>query len=59
MQGLGHDGPSSEIPLPGNVNAVDRFQRAAYFSALLPEPADDRQAVAGILARFTQSPAPF
>ena len=29
--------PSSEMALPGNVNAVDRFQRAAYYSALLPE----------------------
>jgi len=25
------------MALPGNVNAVDRFQRAAYYSALLPE----------------------
>lgn len=56
---LGHEGPSSEVPLPGNVNAVDRFQRAAYFSALLPEPADDRQAVAGILAVTRNSSVPF
>jgi Linear amide C-N hydrolases, choloylglycine hydrolase family len=37
--------PSRDLALPGNVNAVDRFQRAAYYSALLPEPADQRQAV--------------
>ncbi|MFE7096440.1 linear amide C-N hydrolase [Streptomyces erythrochromogenes] len=56
---LGHDEPGSEVPLPGNVNAVDRFQRAAYFSALLPEPADDRQAVASILAVTRNASVPF
>lgn len=59
LRGLGHDQPSSEVPVPGNVNAVDRFQRAAYFSALLPEPADDRQAVAGILAVTRNASVPF
>ncbi|MFE3323363.1 linear amide C-N hydrolase [Streptomyces sp. NPDC059176] len=56
---LGHDEPDSDIPLPGNVNAVDRFQRAAYFSALLPEPADDRQAVASILSVTRNASVPF
>ncbi|WP_078971858.1 linear amide C-N hydrolase [Streptomyces sp. WM6368] len=56
---LGHDRPGSEVPLPGNVNAVDRFQRAAYFGALLPEPADDRQAVAAILAVTRNASVPF
>ena len=28
--------PSRDMPLPGNVNAQDRFQRAAYYLALLP-----------------------
>ena len=42
--------PSRDMPLPGNVNAVDRFQRAAYNAALLPEPADVRQTVAGLVA---------
>ncbi|MFJ7592048.1 linear amide C-N hydrolase [Streptomyces sp. NPDC097617] len=59
VQGLGHDEPGSEVPLPGNVNAVDRFQRAAYFSALLPEPAGDRQAVAAILAVTRNASVPF
>ncbi|MFE2474579.1 linear amide C-N hydrolase [Streptomyces sp. NPDC059389] len=59
LRGLGHDEPSSEVPLPGNVNAVDRFQRAAYFTALLPEPADDREAVAGILAVTRNASVPF
>lgn len=42
--------PSSAMALPGNVNAVDRFQRAAYYSALLPTPISQRQAVAGVMA---------
>ncbi|MFC6518009.1 linear amide C-N hydrolase [Streptomyces goshikiensis] len=59
LRELGHVKPGSEVPLPGNVNAVDRFQRAAYFSSLLPEPADDRQAVAGILAVTRNASVPF
>jgi penicillin V acylase-like amidase (Ntn superfamily) len=51
--------PSMSTPLPGNVNAVDRFQRAAYYSALLPEPADDRQAVAGLMAVMRNASVPF
>ena len=39
--------PSRDMPLPGNVNAVDRFQRAAYYSALLPPRSPEREAVAG------------
>ena len=51
--------PSRDLVLPGNVNAVDRFQRAAYYSALLPEPADQRQAVAGVLAIMRNVSVPF
>lgn len=51
--------PSKDVPLPGNVNAVDRFQRAAYYSALLPEPQDARQAVAGALAVLRNVSVPF
>ena len=40
--------PSSDMLLPGNVNAVDRFQRAAYYSALLPQPSTEREAIAGV-----------
>lgn len=29
--------PSSTLPLPGNVAATDRFQRATYFNLLLPK----------------------
>jgi choloylglycine hydrolase len=51
--------PSSDTPLPGNVKATDRFQRAAYYSAMLPEPADERQAVASVLAIARNVSVPF
>jgi penicillin V acylase-like amidase (Ntn superfamily) len=51
--------PTGSTPLPGNVNAVDRFQRAAYFAALLPEPATERQAVAGVMAIARNVSVPF
>lgn len=51
--------PSMETSLPGNVNAVDRFQRAAYYSALLPEPESERQAVAAVMAIMRNVSVPF
>jgi len=51
--------PDRDMPLPGNVNAVDRFQRAAYYLALLPEPQTTRQAVAGVMAIMRNVSVPF
>lgn len=51
--------PTSQMPLPGNVNAIDRFQRAAYYSALLPAPTDHRQAVASVMAIMRNVSVPF
>lgn len=51
--------PSRDMPLPGNVNAVDRFQRAAYYAALLPTPTSERQAVAAVLAIMRNVSVPF
>jgi penicillin V acylase-like amidase (Ntn superfamily) len=51
--------PSSEMPLPGNVNPRDRFLRAAYYEALLPEPKNEREAVAGIFAIARNVSVPF
>lgn len=51
--------PTSEMALPGNVNPRDRFQRAAYYSALLPEPKNQREAIAGILAIARNVSVPF
>ncbi|PQO38623.1 linear amide C-N hydrolase [Blastopirellula marina] len=51
--------PSSDMPLPGNVNARDRFQRASYYLNLLPSPKDERQAVANVLAIARNVSVPF
>ena len=51
--------PGSDMPLPGNVNPVDRFQRAAYYSALLPTPHSEREAVAAVLAIMRNVSVPF
>jgi penicillin V acylase-like amidase (Ntn superfamily) len=51
--------PSSDTPLPGNVKPTDRFQRASYFSAMLPEPKTEREAVAGVLAIARNVSVPF
>lgn len=51
--------PSSSTPLEGNVNPVARFQRAAYFTQLLPEPDTERQAVASVLAVARNVSVPF
>lgn len=51
--------PSSSMPLPGNVNPVDRFARAAYYSALLPEPRNEREAVASAFAIARNVSVPF
>ncbi len=51
--------PSMDMPLPGNVNPVDRFQRAAYYKAVLPEPKNEREAVAGVLAIMRNVSVPF
>ena len=51
--------PSSDMPLPGNVNRRDRFQRAAYYMALLPEPKNEREAVAGVFAIARNMSVPF
>lgn len=51
--------PSSETILPGNVKATDRFQRAAYFTSLLPKPKSEPEAVASLLAIARNVSVPF
>jgi choloylglycine hydrolase len=51
--------PTDTTPLKGNVDPVARFQRAAYFLSLLPEPEDQRRAVAGVLAIARNVSIPF
>lgn len=51
--------PTSDTPLPGNVKATDRFQRLAYYSAMLPEPESEREAIASLLAIVRNVSVPF
>lgn len=51
--------PNKDLPLPGNVNPIDRFQRAAYYRALLPKTSNEREAVAGVLAIMRNVSVPF
>ena len=56
---LDFSNPSSEMPLPGNVNPRDRFQRASYFLSLLPEMDNEPEAIAGVLAIARNVSVPF
>lgn len=51
--------PTSSMSLPGNVNPRDRFARAAYYMAMLPQPKSEREAVAGVLAIARNVSVPF
>lgn len=51
--------PGSNVVVPGNVNAVDRFQRATYFLNNLPPPANEREAAASILSVARNVSVPF
>jgi choloylglycine hydrolase len=51
--------PSSEMPLPGNVNPRDRFQRATYYLRMLPEPANEREAVSSVMSIMRNVSVPF
>jgi penicillin V acylase-like amidase (Ntn superfamily) len=51
--------PSRDTPLPGNMNPIDRFQRAAFFSRFLPEPKNERHAVAAMFSIMANVSVPF
>lgn len=51
--------PSSDMPLPGNVNPVDRFARATYYLEMLPDPGNEREAVASVLSIMRNVSVPF
>jgi penicillin V acylase-like amidase (Ntn superfamily) len=59
LKALDFSHPSSDTPLPGNVNPRDRFQRATYFETMLPEPTNEREAIAGVLAIARNVSVPF
>jgi choloylglycine hydrolase len=51
--------PSSDMPLPGNVNPRDRFQRASYYLSMVPTPKSEREGIASILAIARNVSVPF
>ncbi|UNK24753.1 linear amide C-N hydrolase [Yersinia intermedia] len=51
--------PQSTTPLPGNMTSADRLERASYFLQLLPQPNDEREAVASIMAVARNVSVPF
>jgi penicillin V acylase-like amidase (Ntn superfamily) len=48
-----------QTPLPGNVDPRDRFVRATYYERFLPEPKNQQEAIAGILAIARNVSVPF
>lgn len=38
-----------DLPVPGDITSEDRFVRANYFRHYLPDPADAREALAGVI----------
>ncbi|MBA2114010.1 linear amide C-N hydrolase [Bremerella alba] len=59
LKAVDFSNPSSDLPLPGNVNPRDRFQRASYYVNLLPKPESQQQAIAGVLAIARNASVPF
>ena len=51
--------PTSDTPLPGNVNPRDRFARAEYYLAIYPAPKTEREGVAGMFAIARNVSVPF
>jgi penicillin V acylase-like amidase (Ntn superfamily) len=48
-----------QTTLPGNVDPRDRFVRATYYERFLPEPKNQREAIAGIIAIARNVSVPF
>lgn len=48
-----------QTPLPGNVDPLQRFVRADYFLQFLPEPRNEREAIASILSIARNVSVPF
>lgn len=55
----GFEQATRETPIPGNVSPRHRFVRASFYRDALPEPADERRAIASILAIARNVSVPF
>jgi penicillin V acylase-like amidase (Ntn superfamily) len=56
---LNYTNPTMNTDVPGNVNPVDRFQRATYFLNVLTPPTTQRQSVAGMLTLIRSVSIPY
>lgn len=54
-----YKGFGGDKELPGTTAAADRFVRTAYYTQHLPEPANYREAVAGVLSVLRNVSQPF
>ncbi|MBV8794866.1 MAG: linear amide C-N hydrolase, partial [Hyphomicrobiales bacterium] len=59
LKGQDFSNPSSDTPLPGNVNPRDRFQRASYYLSMVPTPRSEREGVASMIAIARNVSVPF
>lgn len=53
------DGATRQTAIPGNVDPMHRYVRADYYRQMLPEPKNEREAIAGILAIARNVSVPF
>ncbi len=54
-----YKGFGGELDLPGTSAAADRFVRGAFYLKSLPEPANQREAIAGVLSVMRSTAQPF
>ena len=54
-----YDGFGGKEPLPGTTDAAERFVRAAFYLKSLPDPENQREAIAGVLSVMRSSAQPF
>ena len=53
------EGATRQTPIPGNVDPTHRFVRADYYRQMLPEPKNEREAIASIFAIARNVSVPF
>lgn len=54
-----YKGFGGTLPLPGTTASAERFVRAAFYLKSLPDPTNEREAIAGVLSVMRSSAQPF